>query len=143
MRVGSRGDFSWIRPPGTGIITSEIKHVSLPTHTQAINTRAAAAWCGGRSGSRGSVVGAWGDSRQWGWGLIQAQGIRCPSLMAWATVETPMTGLLAGTVCALGPLTPFLQLHSWPLYDSGPSLILSQPGVESRLFIGSRELSDA
>lgn len=50
-----------------------------------------------------------------GGGLTQVQGIGCfPPLTAWATVETPMTGLLARTVCPLRLLTPLLQLYSWP-----------------------------
>lgn len=81
-----------------------------------------------------------------GGGSNPAQGIGCfPSLMASATVETPVTRLLAGTGCPLRPPNLFLQLHSLPLYDSGPSWSLSQLGVESRSGSsnGSRVLSDA
>lgn len=38
---------SQVHPPGTGIIASEIKRVSLPPHAQAINTPIAAARGGG------------------------------------------------------------------------------------------------
>lgn len=134
---------SWVRPPGTGIITSEIKHVSLPTHAQAINTRRAAARCGGRSGSRGSVVGAWGDSRRWRVGSNPG-----PRYQVFFFDGLGHCGNSRDWVAGWNSLSPeashpLLQLHSWPLYDSGPSWILSQPGVVSGPFIGSQELSDA
>lgn len=79
-----------------------------------------------------------------GGGSHPGQGVGCfPALMASAAVETPVTRLLAGTGCPLRLPTPFLQLHSWPLCDSGPSWSLSQLGVESPSSIGSRRLSDA
>lgn len=48
-RLGGDPRFSRTHPPGTGIITSEIKLMSLPPHAQAINILAAAAR-GGNSG---------------------------------------------------------------------------------------------
>lgn len=106
--------------------------------------RTPAARCGGHSGSRGAWWGTAVTPDGGGGAPTPVQGIRCfPSLMASATVETPVTRLLAGTVCPLRPHTPFPQLLSRPLCDSGPSWSLSQLGVESGPFIGSRELSDA
>lgn len=98
----------------------------------------------GAQGQRGAWHGTGVTSDSEGGGSNPAQGIGCfPSLMASATVETPVTRLLAGTGCPLRPPNLFLQLHSLPLYDSGPSWSLSQLGVESRSGSsnGSRVLS--
>lgn len=88
----------------------------------------------GAQGQRGAWHGTGVIPDGEGGGSNPAQSIGCfPSLMASAAVETPVTRLLAGTGCPLRPPNPFLQLHSWPLYDSGPSWSLSQLGVESRV----------
>lgn len=92
-----------------------------------------------------------GVTRDGGGGVLtQVQGIGCfPSLMASATVETPVTVLLAslaGTGCPLRPLWSLLPLFS--RFSPGPCMTQVLTGAcHSWVWkvgsIGSQELSEA